>query len=115
MSSWFDGIKIDEVAFCEAFTEECPLIFVDGVFYTKDGTTSEQLEKQITDKLIAERVKQGISKKGGVAARFAESKRLLREVRQRCGQNKCAKRCTTTGRQLYGGAEILPKQTECAL
>ncbi|MGN1108547.1 MAG: phage/plasmid primase, P4 family [Oscillospiraceae bacterium] len=64
MSGWFDGIKIDEVAFCEAFTEECPLIFVDGVFYTKDGTISEQqLEKQITDKLIAERVKHGISKK----------------------------------------------------
>ena len=50
MSSWFDGIKIDEVAFCEAFTEECPLIFVDGVFYTKYGTISEQqLEKQITN------------------------------------------------------------------
>ena len=33
MSGWFDGIKIDEVAFCEAFTEECPLIFVTGLFF----------------------------------------------------------------------------------
>lgn len=64
MNSWFDGIRIDEIAFCEDFMQEQPLLFVDGIFYSKDGTISEQqLEKRITDKLIAERVRNGIYQK----------------------------------------------------
>jgi len=42
LNSWFDGIRIDEIAFYEDFMQEQPLLFVDGIFYSKDGTISEQ-------------------------------------------------------------------------
>ena len=47
---WFDGKKIDEVAFCEWFMSRHQLRYVGGLFYDIDGVLQkEKLEKEIVD------------------------------------------------------------------
>ena len=47
---WFDGKKIDEVAFCEWFMGRHQLRYVGGFFYDIDGVLQrEKLEKEIVD------------------------------------------------------------------
>ena len=47
---WFDGKKIDEVAFCEWFMRKHQLRYVGGLFYDIDGVLQrEKLEKEIVD------------------------------------------------------------------
>ena len=49
-TSWFDGKKIDEVAFCDWFMAKHPLKYVGGLFYDIDGVMKkEKLEKEIVD------------------------------------------------------------------
>ena len=36
-ANWFDGKKIDEVAFCNWFITKHPLKYVGGLFYDIDG------------------------------------------------------------------------------
>ncbi|PHU40453.1 DNA primase [Pseudobutyrivibrio ruminis] len=51
-ANWFDGKKIDEVAFCNCFIAKHPLKYVGGLFYDIDGVMKkERLEKEIVDEL----------------------------------------------------------------
>ena len=51
-ANWFDGKKIDEVAFCNWFITKHPLKYVGGLFYDIDGVMKkERLEKEIVDEL----------------------------------------------------------------
>ncbi len=61
---WYDGKKVDEVAFCREFLSEHPMICVKGSFFTVDGrvTDEEGLRKQIYGKL-SEHVKTGLSRR----------------------------------------------------
>ena len=61
---WVDGDKVDEVAFCQAFLAEHPMVCVRSSFFTVDGRVGDEqnLKKQIYEKLKPW-VKQGLSKK----------------------------------------------------
>ena len=49
MPEWFDGKKINEILFCEAFRKEHPMICINGRFFTVDGLISDpgKLESEI--------------------------------------------------------------------
>ena len=61
---WFNGKKIDEVRFCEAFLEEHPMICVSGDFFSLDGRIPDEIT---VAKLIYDMIKpvwtSGIAKK----------------------------------------------------
>lgn len=61
---WFNGKKIDEVRFCEAFLEEYPMICVSGDFFSLDGRIADETT---VAKLIYDMIKpvwtSGIAKK----------------------------------------------------
>ena len=46
---WLMGDKINEVAFCEAFLEQHPMICIHGIFFTADGrvTDENKLKREI--------------------------------------------------------------------
>ena len=50
---WMIGKNVDEVAFCEEFLREHPLVCVQGVFYSTKGRVPDErlLEQQIYEKL----------------------------------------------------------------
>lgn len=50
---WYDGKKINEVAFCREFLSEHPMICVKGSFFTVDGRITDEaaLSKQIYEML----------------------------------------------------------------
>lgn len=61
---WFDGKRIDELAFCNEIMTEQNLRYVDGSFYNLDGVLSTStVKKIITDKLTAAGVSHGIASK----------------------------------------------------
>jgi putative DNA primase/helicase len=41
---WFDGHKINEILFCEAFRKEHPMICIKGKFFTVDGAIEDEQE-----------------------------------------------------------------------
>ena len=49
MPEWFDGKKINEILFCEAFRKEHPMICINGRFFTVDGLIADpgKLEAEI--------------------------------------------------------------------
>lgn len=53
LSDWYDGKKINEVAFCREFLSEHPMICVKGSFFTTEGRIADEdtLGKLIYDKL----------------------------------------------------------------
>ena len=55
LSDWYDGKKINEVAFCREFLSEHPMICVKGSFFTTEGRIADEdaLGKLIYDKLSA--------------------------------------------------------------
>ena len=55
LSDWYDGKKINEVAFCREFLSEYPMICVKGSFFTTEGRIADEdaLGKLIYDKLSA--------------------------------------------------------------
>ena len=61
---WFNGKKLDEVQFCEAFLEEHPMICVSGDFFSLDGRIADETT---VAKLIYDMIKpvwtSGIAKK----------------------------------------------------
>lgn len=61
---WYDGKKVNEVAFCREFLTEYPMICVKGSFFTVDGriTDEEGLRKRIYEKL-SPFVKTGLSRR----------------------------------------------------
>ncbi len=61
---WYDGKKVDEIAFCREFLTEHPMLCVKGNFFTVDGVVNDEdgLRKQIYEKLGAF-VKSGLSRK----------------------------------------------------
>lgn len=64
LSDWYDGKKINEVAFCREFLNEHPMICVKGSFFTTEGRVSDEeaLGKLIYDKLNV-CVKTGLSRR----------------------------------------------------
>ena len=64
LPEWFDGKKINEVLFCQAFLEEHPMVCVKGSFFTveKRITDERELKKDIYD-MLKTRVSSGIAKK----------------------------------------------------
>jgi putative DNA primase/helicase len=39
---WYDGKKVNEVAFCREFLTEYPMICVKGSFFTVDGRITDE-------------------------------------------------------------------------
>ena len=64
LSDWYDGKKINEVAFCREFLSEHPMICVKGSFFTTEGRIADEdtLGKLIYDKLSAY-VKSGLARR----------------------------------------------------
>ena len=64
LSDWYDGKKINEVAFCREFLSEHPMICVKGSFFTTEGRIADEdtLGKLIYDKLSA-CVKSGLARR----------------------------------------------------
>ena len=60
---WYDGRKINEVAFCQAFLRERPMVCVKGSFFTVDHriTDERELRKRIYD-MLRPFVKNGVAK-----------------------------------------------------
>ena len=49
---WFDGKKIDELAFCEEFVKQYNFKYFEGCFYNLDGVQEDAyVESLITTKL----------------------------------------------------------------
>ena len=42
MPEWYDGKKINEVMFCDAFLEEYPTKCIRGQFFTVDGLVDDE-------------------------------------------------------------------------
>lgn len=42
MPEWYDGKKINEVMFCDAFLEEYPMKCIRGQFFTVDGLVDDE-------------------------------------------------------------------------
>ena len=42
MPPWWDGHKLNEVAFCNAFIKEHPMISVGDTFFTEDGRVDDE-------------------------------------------------------------------------
>ena len=61
---WYDGKKVNEVAFCREFLSEHPMICVKGSFFTTEGRIADEdaLGKLIYDKL-SPWVKTGLSRR----------------------------------------------------
>ena len=61
---WVDGKRIDEVRFCGEFLRECPLVSVNGAFFSPDGLIPDEnlLKKEIFDKL-KQHITTGLPKK----------------------------------------------------
>ena len=59
MPEWFDGKKINEILFCEAFRKEHPMICINGRFFTVDGLIADpgKLEAEIFNTMLSMRRK----------------------------------------------------------
>ncbi len=64
LPAWFDGKKINEIAFCREFLREQPMVCVKGTFFTADKriTDERELKKLIYDKL-KDYVSTGVARK----------------------------------------------------
>ena len=61
---WFDGKKIDELAFCEEFVKQYDFRFFEGCFYNLDGVQEDAyVESLITTKLKDAGVRYGLANK----------------------------------------------------
>ncbi len=62
--AWFDGQRIDEVAFCKSYLAAHPMVSVGGTFFTADGLVSDEnlLKKEIYD-LLKPHFTTGLTKK----------------------------------------------------
>ena len=64
LPAWYDGKKLNEIAFCREFLREHPMVCVKGTFFTVDKriTDERELKKLIYDKL-KEFVSTGVARK----------------------------------------------------
>ena len=61
---WFDGKKIDELAFCEEFVKQYNFKYFEGCFYNLDGVQEDAyVESLITTKLKDAGVRYGLANK----------------------------------------------------
>ena len=66
ITDWFDGKHLNEVAFCEAFLKEHPMVCMGGSFFSPDGRISDEegIKKQIYD-MLRPYIHGGLAKKAG--------------------------------------------------
>ena len=64
LATWYDGKNLNEIAFCQEFLREHPMVCVKGTFFTADKriTDERELKKLIYDKL-KEFVSTGVARK----------------------------------------------------
>ncbi len=79
--AWLDGKKISEVAFCQEFLQEHPMVCVKGTFFTVDKRISDErdLKKLIYDKL-KDFVSTGVARKQDSLLELLRSEAYLEDL-----------------------------------
>lgn len=63
LPEWAQGRSLDEMGFCHDFLLLYPLVYVDGVFYSKDGRLAEEKVRKMVFDYLSSFVRTGLSKK----------------------------------------------------
>ena len=81
LPAWFDGKKINEIAFCREFLREQPMVCVKGTFFTVDKriTDERELKKRIYDKL-KDFVSTGVARKQDSLLELLRSEAYLEDL-----------------------------------
>ena len=85
MPEWFDGKKINEILFCEAFRKEHPMICINGRFFTVDGLIADpgKLEAEIFNTIrhfVTEKVSNTVKSLMGVLKLMCHSEPLHQQT-----------------------------------
>ena len=85
MPEWFDGKKINEILFCEAFGKEHPMICINGRFFTVDGLIADpgKLESEIFNTIkyfVTEKVSGTVKSLMGVLKLMCHSEPLSQQT-----------------------------------
>ena len=85
MPEWFDGKKINEILFCEAFRKEHPMICINDQFFTVDGLVSDtgKLEAEIFNTIrhfVTEKVSNTVKSLMGVLKLMCHSEPLAQQT-----------------------------------
>ena len=85
MPEWFDGKKINEILFCEAFRKEHPMICINDQFFTVDGLIADpgKLEAEIFNTIrhfVTEKVSNTVKSLMGVLKLMCHSEPLAQQT-----------------------------------